>query len=355
MDLYNNIDFDTHEHVSHFFDRETGMRAIIAIHDSRLGPALGGCRMWAYSSESEALSDVLRLSRGMTFKAAMAGLPFGGGKAVIIGDAKKDKTPALLTAFARSVDQLGGRYYTGEDVGMSTDDMDIAGQTTSYVLGRSGNSSGDPSPWTAKGVLAGIKVATLQKLGRVSLKGLDIAVQGLGNVGMELARLLHGEGANLIVADINSARVAEARSEWNARVVPVDAINRAPCDILAPCALGSTINTDSVPELKCKIIAGSANNQLETPEIGDLLHKRGILFAPDYVINSGGLINIAHELLPGGYSAGKVTKAMDIIEQRLQQIFLRSKQRKKATHRIADYMAMNIVRRAATEPRKRAA
>ena len=327
MDVFSSPAFDDHEQVIFFYDRASGLKTIVALHDTTLGPAVGGCRMWPYASEAEALTDVLRLSRGMTFKAAMAELPYGGGKTVIIGDSRKDKSEALFRALGRAIDSLGGRYYTGEDVGTSPTDMDWAGEETDYVLGCNKGGSGDPSPVTARGVWLGVRAAVGHKLGRSDLAGVRVAVQGLGHVGYNLARLLAQDGARLIVADLEGARVERAAEEFGAKPVEVDAILSAECDVLAPCALGGIINDPTIPKLACAIVAGAANNQLLEDRHGTALHARGILYAPDYVINAGGLINIAQELQPGGYERERALAQVETIGTTLGEVFERASQR----------------------------
>ncbi len=344
MKLFDHPEFEGHEEVRFVHDRETGLRAIIAIHDTTLGPAIGGCRMWPYGSEGEAVTDVLRLAKAMTWKAAMAGLALGGGKSVIIGDPKRDKTKALFRAFGRAVEAMGGRFYTGEDVGTAPEDMAEAGRETRYVLGRPGaGSSGDPSPFTARGVLMGMEVALEQALGRRGFEGIRVALQGLGHVGMELARLLSARGARLVVADIDRARTARAARALGAVAVEADAIHRVEAEIFSPCALGGVLNDDTIPELGCRIVAGSANNQLAAARHGRLLHERGILYAPDYVINAGGLINIAGELRPEGYDRRRALAALTVIPRRLEEIFRRARESGLPAHEVADRMAREIV------------
>ncbi|MGH6944541.1 MAG: Glu/Leu/Phe/Val dehydrogenase dimerization domain-containing protein, partial [Geminicoccaceae bacterium] len=328
-----------HEQVIFFRDGETGLKAIVALHDTTLGPAVGGCRMWPYASEDEALTDVLRLSQGMTYKAALADLPFGGGKTVIIGDPRKGKSEALFRALGRAIDTLGGRFYTGEDVGTSPKDMDWAGQETPYVLGRSRGSSGDPSPVTARGVWLGLRAAVEHKLERSSLAGIRVAIQGLGHVGYNLAKLLAKDRARLIVADLDPARAERAAFELDAKVIEGDAILRAEAEVLAPCALGGVINDVSLPELRCAIVAGCANNQLLEERHGAALHARGILYAPDYVINAGGLINIAEELRPGGYSRERALAQVEAIPTTLAEVFERAEREGVPSHELADRIA----------------
>lgn len=355
MCLFDNPDFDGHEAVHCFHDRASGLKAIIAIHNTSLGPALGGCRMWAYESDEAAITDALRLSQGMTFKAAMAGLPFGGGKSVIIGDARTDKSDAMLRAFGRAVESLSGQYYTGEDVGMTPADMSIAGSETAYVLGREERgSSGDPSPFTAEGVLLGIETALGARFGQTGLHGRRVAIQGLGAVGMALARKLHERGAKLIVTDIDDTNLAVARDDLGVEIVACEDILAVPCDVLAPCALGAIVSTSTLPLLACEIIAGSANNQLATTDMGDALAEHGILYAPDYVINAGGLINIAQELIDGGYDKKRATNALQVIPERLEQVFATATSIGRPTHRIADELARTIVRSSPSNERRAA-
>lgn len=339
MDVFSSPAFDDHEQVILFHDRDTDLKAIVALHDTTLGPAVGGCRMWPYATEGDAVTDVLRLSRGMTFKAAMADLPYGGGKTVIIGDSRTGKSAALFHALGRAIDSLGGRYYTGEDVGTSPADMDWAGEATPYVLGRTKGGSGDPSPVTARGVWLGIRAAVKHRLWRDDLTGVRVAIQGIGHVGYNLARLLAQDGAALTVADIDPARVERAADELGARVLGIDAILRAACDVLAPCALGGVLTDETIPELDCAIVAGAANNQLLEDHHGRALHARGILYAPDYVINAGGLINIAAELQPGGYHRGRALAQVEAIGTTLAEVFERAAQGGLPTHEVADRIA----------------
>jgi leucine dehydrogenase len=339
MDVFSSPAFDDHEQVIFFYDRDSGLQAIIALHDTTLGPAVGGCRMWPYPSEVEALTDVLRLSKGMTYKAAMAELPYGGGKTVIIGDSRHDKFEALFRALGRAIDSLGGRYYTGEDVGTSPADMDWAAEETAYVLGCDKGGSGDPSPVTARGVWVGIRAAVRHKLGREDLDGVRVAVQGLGHVGYNLARLLAKDGARLLVADLDGARVERAADEFAAMPLAADAVLCAECDVLAPCALGGVINDETLPKLACRIVAGAANNQLLEDRHGAALHARGILYAPDYVINAGGLINIAQELQPGGYDRERALARVATIGTTLEEVFERALQADLPTNAVADRIA----------------
>lgn len=297
--LFSQLASREHEQIIFCSEPSVGLKAIIAIHDTTLGPALGGVRMWPYQNEEEALRDVLRLSRGMTYKAAISGLNLGGGKAVIIGDAKTDKTESLFRAFGRFVQGLSGRYITAEDVGIDVQDMEWVHSETKYVTGipQSIGGSGDPSPVTAFGVYMGIKACAHKAYGSDSIAGKRIAVQGAGHVASNLCRYLHDEGAELIVSDIDEEKVSKLAAEVNAKVVEPDEIYGQDVDIFSPCALGGVVNDETMDQFKCDIIAGAANNQLDDEsDHGQQLFEKGILYAPDYVINAGGLINVASEL-----------------------------------------------------------
>ena len=345
MDLFTLPDFDGHEQVVFGHDRATGLRAILAIHSTALGPAAGGCRMWAYPSSDEALTDALRLSRGMSYKNAMAELDFGGGKAVIIGDARAHKSPALFQAFGRLVESLGGRYITAEDVGTTTADMEQVATQTRFVSGlarKSGEVGGDPGPKTALGVFLGIRAAVRFQLGR-SLEGVGVAVQGLGGVGHPLCRLLAADGARLTVADARTELAQQVGDELGATVVPAEAILEQQAEVLAPCALGAVLNERSIPRLRVRVIAGAANNQLAREADGQALMKAGILYAPDYVINAGGIINVAHEY-HGGSSEAAVRAAIEKIPERLSAIFERARRESLPTSVVADQMARERLR-----------
>lgn len=334
--IFEHPEFDSHEQIIAFHDRGSGVRAIIAIHDTRLGPAMGGTRMWPYASSVEALTDVLRLSRGMTYKNAVAGIDFGGGKAVIIGDPARQKSPALLRAYARRVDSLRGLFITGEDVGMGQEDIEIIADHTAHVRGtRAG--LGDPSPYTALGVVSGIRAAVAAALGRSELAGLRISIQGLGHVGMNLARRLAQAGARLIVSDLRAAAVGRAMREFQACAVEPHAAHAVECDVFAPCALGGVLNEKSIAEIRAPIVAGSANNQLATPKDGARLAARGILYAPDYVINAGGVISIA--LGRSAADAAAVRKHALGIGKTLAEIFRRAEESGRPTAEIADQIA----------------
>jgi leucine dehydrogenase len=342
MSVFTHPEFDAHEELVFCRDAASGLSAIIAIHNSSRGPALGGCRMWPYASEGEALGDVLRLSRGMTYKSALAGLPFGGGKSVIIGDPRSGKSPALFEALGGFVESLGGRYVVAEDVGISVPDVETMGKRTSHVAGVSAGGSGDPSPATAYGVFHGIKAAVTHRLGASDLKGVRVAVQGLGHVGFELCRLLHEAGAELIVTDLNQEQVTLAKECFGAATAAPDAIVSAEAEVYAPCALGATLNDESIPALKASVVAGSANNQLARREHGFMLKERGILYAPDYVINAGGVINISYETRPGQdkrYDKEAAFAHIAGIGGTLREIFTFAQQQDIATSEAADRLA----------------
>ena len=297
--VFGQLSFDNHEQVVFCNDKDTGLKAIIGIHNTVLGPALGGTRMWNYSSEWEALNDVLRLSRGMTFKSAITGLNLGGGKAVIIGDAKTQKTPELMKSFGRFVDSLSGKYITAEDVGMETADMDTVREVTKYVTGISEDKggAGNPSPITAYGVFMGIKAAAKHKFGSDDLECKSVLVQGIGHVGETLVEHLTQDGAKVFISDINEERLEAVKNKYGAIIYDDADVYAAEVDIYAPCALGATINDDTVNRIKAKVIAGAANNQLaDEVTHGTILRERGIVYAPDFLINAGGIINVYAEL-----------------------------------------------------------
>lgn len=320
-------------------DKHSGLKAIIAIHDTTLGPALGGTRMWTYKTEEEAIEDALRLARGMTYKNAAAGLNLGGGKAVIIGNSKADKNEAMFRAFGRYIQGLSGRYITAEDVGTTVYDMDIIHEETDYVTGISPafGSSGNPSPVTAYGVYKGIKAAVKEVFGSDMLEGKTIAVQGIGSVAFKLCEHLYNEGANLIVTDINEAVVKKTVEAFDAKAVDPNDIYAVECDVFAPCALGAIINDETLPQLNAKIVAGAANNQLKEDKHGVLLHENGILYAPDFVINAGGVINIADELY--GYNKERALKRVETIYDNLTKVFEIAKRDQIPTYLAAEKMA----------------
>lgn len=339
MNIFEYLQKYDYEQLIFCHDAASGLKAIICIHDTTLGPALGGCRMWNYASEEDAIVDALRLARGMTYKAAAAGLNLGGGKTVIIGDPKKDKNEAMFRALGRYIQSLGGRYITAEDVGTTVADMDIIHQETDYVTGVSPEfgSSGNPSPVTAYGVYVGMKAAAKVAFGSDSLAGKTVAVQGVGSVGYHLCKHLHEEGAKLIVTDINPENVKRAVEEFGAQAVGADEIYAVDCDIFSPCALGGILNDETLPKLKAKVIAGSANNQLKEERHGDRIHEMGIVYAPDYVINAGGLINVADEL--EGYNRERALKKVETIYDNLMKVFEIAKRDNIPTYKAADRMA----------------
>lgn len=342
--VFEQIKNESFEQIVYCSDPEVGLKAIISMHSTVLGPAVGGCRMWAYGSEAEALTDVLRLSKGMTYKAAISNLKWGGGKAVLIGDPKVVKTPALLNRFGEYVERLGGHYVTAKDVGIGADDLRQVKKKTKHVLGIEGDpgSSGDPSPATAYGVYHGMRSSVKHALGTDSLKGLRISLQGLGSVSYYLMQYLHQEGAKLVGCDVDQAAIDRAVKKYGVEIVQPDAIYDVACDVFAPCALGASINENTLPRIKAKVIAGAANNQLATPEIGEALLARGIVYAPDYAINAGGLINIYYEggaAGVGGYSRERAYAHVETIGKTITEILNRSKAESKPSYWIADRIA----------------
>ena len=345
MSVFDHVEFDSHESINYFHDEATGLKAIVAVHSTALGPGAGGTRRWVYSNEAGALTDVLRLARGMTYKNAVAGLKFGGGKAVILASDDAPKTPDMFRAFGRCVDSMSGRYVTAEDVGCSVDDMRYVREETQFVSGlpQSGNDAGgDPSPWTALGCAQGIEACVEARLGTHSLKGLKVAVQGVGHVGLNLCKLLHEAGAELFISDVNSDHIKMTLAEVPATVIPPTELLFADVDILAPCALGNILTSTTIPKIKAKIIAGAANNQLSTPADGVLLAERDILYAPDYVINAGGIISVAAEYY-GDSSEDDVRRDVGRIKDRLDNIFKEAKETGRPTHELADELARRIV------------
>lgn len=344
MAVFEHPAFDEHEHVVFHNDSDSGLQAIIAIHNTARGPAVGGCRMWPYSSEAEGLADALRLSRGMSYKSALANLPFGGGKSVIFGDPAADKSEALWRAMGRFVESLGGRYVIAEDVGTNPADMEIVRRETAHVSGIAEGGSGDPSPATAWGVFVGIKAAVQERFGSDSLKGLKVAVQGLGHVGYELCRLLAAEGTVLYVADINRGQIAKACKELGATSVDPELVYDLDVDVFAPCALGAVLNDRTIPRLKAQIVAGSANNQLGAARHADRLKQAKILYAPDYAINAGGIINIANE--GPAYNHERAFAQVSKIYDTLQEIFARAAAEGISTASAADRIAQQRLRAA---------
>jgi len=351
--VFEKIQSEEFEQIVYCNDPRVGLKAIISMHSTVLGPATGGCRMWNYASESEALNDVLRLSKGMTYKAAISGLQWGGGKAVIIGDAKTAKTPELLKRYGEFVERLGGHYITAKDVGIGSDDLRIVKSKSRHVLGIEGEagSSGDPSPATAWGVYHGMKAAAKHAYGASSLKGMRVALQGLGSVAYYLIEHLAAEGAEVIGCDIDQVVIDRATKKYGVEIVRPESIYDVPCDIFAPSALGASINKDTLPRLKTKVIAGAANNQLATTADGEEVMKRGIVYAPDYAINAGGLINIYHEGVghsdaKGGYNRQRAFDHVAKIEQTITQILERASAEKLPSYLVADRMAEERVNKA---------
>ncbi|MBI2391862.1 MAG: amino acid dehydrogenase [Deltaproteobacteria bacterium] len=338
MDLFGQMATYDYGEVHVARDRASDLRAIVAIHDTRLGPALGGCRFLVYDKDEAALVDALRLARGMTYKAALAGIDHGGGKAVLLRPRGHFDRVALFRAFGRFVDDLGGHYITAEDSGTSLEDMEVIRAVTRHVTGVStqNGGSGDPSPFTALGVRRGIEACVKHRLGRDDLAGLHVAVQGVGHVGHHLCRELHDRGVKLTVADVDPLKAERARRELGAEIAPIERIFDVECDVLAPCALGSALNDATIPRLRCPIVAGAANNQLAEPRHGDSLFQRGILYAPDYAINAGGLINVAEEVK--GYDAARATERTLKIYDTLLEICERSARLQLPTYRVADTM-----------------
>nr|WP_211114474.1 Glu/Leu/Phe/Val dehydrogenase dimerization domain-containing protein [Azospirillum rugosum] len=349
--MFDHPDFDGHEQVVFCADPESGLRAIIAVHDTTLGPSLGGCRMWPYASEAEALRDVLRLSRGMTYKSALAGLPLGGGKSVIIGNPRTDKTGALLRAMGRNVERLGGRYIVAEDSGTGVPDIKTMAQETAHVsgvvektTGNGGTRSGDPSPSTAYGVFVGLKAAVRHRLNRTDLEGLTVAIQGVGSVGGHLAHFLRDAGARLWITDINAEQARRVADAVGATAVAPDAIFDLDVDVFAPCALGAVLNDDTIARLTSPVVAGAANNQLAEERHGQALSDRGILYAPDYVINAGGVIDVYYER--AGHDHERVMRHVESIADTLTEIFARADAEHRPTAAVADRMARQKVGRA---------
>lgn len=351
--LWDLPDYDDHEVVHFVRDHASGLSAIIALHSTHLGPAAGGTRLWHYADKTDGLKDVLRLSRGMSYKNAMAGLPLGGGKAVILADEDRTKSPELLAAFGDAVEALGGRYVTAEDVGISVADMQAVAERTSYVSGlpaEGDNAGGDPGPFTAFGIFLGIQAAAKFKLGRDGMDGVHVAIQGTGSVGGRLARLLAGDGAKLTLADIDSDGASDLASELGADTVSTDDIMQVECDVFSPNALGGVLDDESIAALRAPIVAGGANNQLARPEHGKLLAQRDLLYAPDYVINAGGIISVASE-----YFAKTENREVDVAEVRerigeipgrLVSIWEEAASTARTSAEIADARAQELIGRA---------
>lgn len=347
MEIFKYMEKYDYEQVLFCQDASSGLKAIIAIHDTTLGPALGGARMWTYATEEQAIEDALRLARGMTYKNAAAGLNLGGGKTVIIGDPFTDKNEEMFRALGRFIQSLNGRYITAEDVGTTVTDMDLIHEETNYVTGISPTfgSSGNPSPVTAFGVYRGMKAAAKEAFGSDELTGRTVAVQGLGNVAYKLCEYLHKEGAKLIVTDINQIAILRVVNDFGAKAVSPDEIYAQEVDIFSPCALGGILNDDTIPQLKAKVIAGSANNQLQESRHGDQVHALGIVYAPDYVINAGGVINVADEL--NGYHYDRAMKRVEGIYDSIEKIFAISKRDNIPTYLAANRLAEDRIARVA--------
>ena len=341
-------DFDDHEEVHFVNDVKSGLKAIIAVHSTHLGPAAGGARFWHYAKDEEALVDALRLSRGMSYKNAMAGLPLGGGKSVILANAERSKSPDMLHAFGKAVDHLGGRYVTAEDVGINVADMIEVARSTKFVAGlpnSGGDVGGDPGPHTSLGVFLGIKAAVKRALGKNTLEGLHRAMQGAGSVATGVALHACAEGAKLTIADVDQAKAQKLADATNGNVISPDEILGVEADVISPNALGAILTEQTIEALRTPIVAGGANNQLATPEDGQRLHARGILYAPDYVINAGGIINVCTEYVGDG-DAGLVRQRIEGIPVRLEQIWAESASTGRDPAAVADAMAQRLIGRA---------
>jgi leucine dehydrogenase len=345
MNVFDSPDFDHHEAVAFFDDKASGLKAIIAIHSTALGPACGGTRMYPYADADAALTDALRLAKGMSYKNAIADLPLGGGKAVILGNPATDKSEAKFAAYANAINTLGGRYVTAMDVGILPPDMPVIARGTKYIAGydQPGKAGGDSGPATALGVFAGLKAAVKHRLGVDTTNGLTVAIQGLGKVGMGVAKRLHGEGARLIVADTNEKAVAQAVETLGAATAAPDQIVTAECDVLSPCALGAILDDRSIPRLHARVIAGGANNQLARDHHGAMLRDANILYAPDYVINGGGIIRVAAQI--ENWSDAEVERRVLGIADTLSAIFVRAAKDGEPTNIIADRMAQERIAR----------
>jgi leucine dehydrogenase len=355
MSVFSNPAFDHHEQVAFGADESSGLRAIIAVHSTQAGPAVGGCRMYPYSDDDAALYDVLRLSRGMTYKSALAGLPLGGGKSVIIGDPASDKTPALLRAMGDFVDSLGGRYVAAEDSGTGVADVRVMSERTAHVSGLQEGTEhgGDPSPTTAYGVYLGIRTAVQYRLGADSMKGLRVAVQGLGNVGFQLAGLLAADGALVYGADVNEGNLRRAAEAHGVQVVSTADILTLEADVFAPCALGAVLDRRTIDGLRVGIVAGAANNQLADERQAEHLWDRGILYCPDFLINAGGIIDVYHQRM--GSEPAIMREHVERIESNLQEILFRSDRAGRSPHLVAEELAREYLAGAAAGPERIAA
>lgn len=345
--MFDHPSFDAHEGVHVFHDAETGLRAIIAVHSTHLGPSAGGCRMWNYDTGEAMLRDALRLSKGMSYKNAMADLQLGGGKAVIWGNSKTDKSPELFRAFGRAVDSLNGRYYTAEDVGIDVADMAEAATQTRYVAGLDSGeaASGDPSPVTSLGVFRGIQECAKRAFDSDDLNGKIVAVQGVGSVGGGVCEHLAEAGARLLITDIDQDALADVKAKTGAEIVEPDAIYDVDADVFSPNALGAIVNDQTIDRIKAKIIAGGANNQLAIPELGEVLRRKGVLYAPDYVINGGGIINVAAEI-SGEYSRAWVDQKLDALMDSLGAVLDEALSKGRATNDVANEIAAHRIGRA---------
>ncbi|MGL2967509.1 Glu/Leu/Phe/Val family dehydrogenase [Flavobacterium sp. XGLA_31] len=342
--VFGQLSFDNHEQIVFCNDKDTGLKAIIGIHNTVMGPALGGTRMWKYNNEWEALNDVLRLSRGMTYKSAITGLNLGGGKAVIIGDSKLDKTPEMIIRFGQFVDSLSGKYITAEDVGTTTEDMDRINSVTKHVTGISveRGGSGNPSPVTAYGVYMGMKAAAKYQFGSDNLDGKKVLVQGTGHVGETLISHLRKEGAEVFVADIHQDKMENMVAKYGAKIYTGEDLYAADVDIYSPCALGATINDDTIYKIKAKVIAGAANNQLAVESVhGQILRERGIAYAPDFLINAGGIINVYAEIVK--YEPGEAIRRTENIYNTTLEIFNFAEANNMTTQQAAMQIAQNRI------------
>lgn len=339
------IEVPGYHRVAKAHDAQSGLTAMIAVHDLTLGPSLGGMRMWNYAGEEAALTDVLRLAKGMTYKSAIAQTGLGGGKSVVIGDPATRKSEALFRAMGKFIESFGGEYITAEDVGTTIADLEAVRRETRWVTGlsRAASSSGNPSPYTALGCFLGMRAVLERAFGAASPSGLTFAVQGVGAVGSELARKLVQAGAKVRASDVHAGRAQALAKELGIEIVPDERLWSEPCDVLVPCALGGVLDDASIPKLRCKAVAGCANNQLLEPRHGDALKRRGILYAPDYVINAGGIINVGCELLPGGYREEESLRRIDRIYPNLVAVFDLAEREEIGTHEAADRLAERIL------------
>ena len=334
--------YDNHELVSFFYDQDTGLRGFIAIHNTNLGPATGGTRYWHYGSEAAALEDVLKLSRAMTYKCALARLPYGGGKAVIMADKKRPKNEKFLFAYAQKINLFNGRFYTGEDMGMNEEDIRILSHSSSFIVGRPGV-AGDPSPWAALSVYRSIEVGLKFIFGGAKIAGRAFAIKGAGKVGLELCHLLYEEGGKIFISDINHRALKKAKQLYpGIAIVSPDDIHKQPVDVYAPCALGGELGKKTIAQLRCKMVCGSANNQLVSTEDGRRLCKKDILYIPDFVANAGGLINVKAELHRLGYDRKRVEKNIDRVGATVRQIIQLARRRKIPTDQVATELAEDI-------------